>query len=71
MGSNCPAAAVFIAETNRTLELISIRPSALGSEGNTGHATANTGNLLSVLTLHIIQVVMTEFGWSYTGPDGF
>ena len=26
MGSNCPAAAVFIAEANRTLELISIRP---------------------------------------------
>jgi hypothetical protein len=26
--------------------------------GNTGHATANTGNLLSVLTLYIIQVVM-------------
>ncbi len=28
MGSNCPTAAVFIAEANRTLELISIRPFA-------------------------------------------
>jgi len=28
------------------------------SLGNTGYATANTGNLLSVLSLHIIQVVI-------------
>jgi hypothetical protein len=26
--------------------------------GNTGHATATTGNLLSVLTLHIVQVII-------------